>query len=530
MKYINTVCFVRTYDYYGNYDPKNLVSLKEQMKLYNRLGLPATYLLEYDALEREAFREAIYQNSKLSDELGAWFEVTGGLCEAAGVEWRSRRDRDWDFYVDPGFVMSYTLEEKERLCDALMGQFKSCFGAYPRTVGAWLLDSDTMEYLNRRYGMDAYIICREQWGMDGYTLWGGPYFGGYYPSRGNMLTPAQKRDEQLFVPVFRMYVSDPIYSYYEFSHGELSGIDYHLFSQEPYWKCGQTPGWVRWCFETLFGEDRRGFYYYQLGQETGFGYGKPLSDALAMQCEYALANRERYDYVFATVSEMGRDFRKIYRSTPENFVAALTDWAQEAEGQPRENQSVWYNSARYRVNVYVRGQELRFRDIHLFDDSYTDRYCKDPCRKQWAVYDNLPVVDGVRFTEGCDEGEIPFDNDFSGRRYGEAAGLYLAEPARITGAGEREDGRFCVELNGGAYEIVFYPERIEIEKHAGKWEPAFSLRFRHKENLPYMIEKKRKEIRYRHRDFTYSMVLKAGKIAEDRIWSQERKIIVSFKA
>ena len=44
---------------------------------------------------------------------------------------------------------------------------------------------------SEKYSSDAFIICREQWGMDGYTLWGNSYSGAYYPSKNNMQTPTQ---------------------------------------------------------------------------------------------------------------------------------------------------------------------------------------------------------------------------------------------------------------------------------------------------------------------------------------------------
>lgn len=517
-KYINTVCFIRTSDYYGVYQPENLAALQAQMALYNRLGLAATYLLEYDALTREEFRNVILENKKPEDELGLWFEITGGLCADAGVVWRSKRNRDWDFYVDPGFIMSYHTEDKRRLCDTAMERFKEYFGCYPRTTGSWLLDSESMSWLNERYGMDAYIICREQWGMDGYTLWGGPYFGGYYPAERNMLTPAQEESNQLGVPVFRMYVSDPMYSYYEFTHGELSGIDYHLFSQEPYWRCGQDPKWVSWCLDTLFGEGAEGFSYYQLGQETSFGAGEELMKALVMQCEYALAKKEEYGYEFVTVSQMGKNFKASYRTTPENFTPALCDWAGLG------NQSVWYNSTKYRVNIFVHDTELRIRDVHFFSDDYTERYRVEPCRKQWAVYDNPPLVDGVRFTRGCDEKEIPFDNDFSGKKYGEAAGLYLQLPARITGIRKMEE--YCLlECNDGGFLISLYEDRIVMESRQGE----FTWLFRHKEKLPYLAEAAEKKLVYCHRGFAYALVLMEGRLQGERFISENGRMTFTWE-
>lgn len=354
--------------------------------------------------------------------------------------------------------------------------------------------------------------------MDGYTPWGGPYFGGYYPSRNNMLTPAQSLENQLNVPVFRMFVSDPMYSYYEFSHGELNGIPYHLFTQEPTWRYGQDPQWVKWCMDTLFGESTEGFSYYQLGQETSFGFGPELEQAITMQCEYALAQKECYGYQFVTVSDMGKRFKENYARTPVNFTPCAYDWAELG------NQSVWYNSGRYRINLYVHENRLRIRDIHLFDDLHTDRYRDEPCRKHWAIYDNLPVVDGVRFTEGCDDRDIPYNSEFKGRRYGDAAGIYLEGPAKITGISRIRDG-FCLRVNHGEYVITLREDSVEINKDMYK---QFRMEFVHKKDLQYLVKQEEKRLVYRHLDCTYSLELESGSICGDHLQSENSKIILKF--
>ena len=84
---------------------------------------------------------------------------------------------------------------------------------YPRVAGSWIMDSFSMNYLREKYGMDAFCVCRDQWGTDCYTLWGGYFNQGYYPCKKNMLIPAQTKDEQIPVPVFRMLGSDPIEQY-----------------------------------------------------------------------------------------------------------------------------------------------------------------------------------------------------------------------------------------------------------------------------------------------------------------------------
>lgn len=506
---------MRSYDYYGKDDPQNIDTLKSQINLYNSLELPATYMPEYDCLVKPGYVEALKAGMKQSDEIGLWFEITGELCRDAGVKWRSTRDRSWDFYVCPGFIMSYSTEEKHRLIDTAMRKVYDIFGVYPQCAGAWLLDSETMAYMNAHYDMKAYVICREQWGMDGYTLWGGPYFGGYYPSRNNMLTPAGCKDNQLSVPVFRMYISDPIYSYYEFGGKELNGIDYHLFTQEPVWRCGQDPEWVKWMFDSLFSDRNDSFACYQLGQETGFGFGDELRTGLMMQCKYALEHRKRYGLEFITLSQTGERFIEKFDSTPDNFTYIESDWAEQGK------KSVWFNNRRYRINLFGDSNSVRIRDLQLFDDSYTERFLNQPCRSEWAIYDNLPVVDGVRFTPGCDEKNIPFDNKWDGRKYGTPAGMYF-DGSRITGA---DGGTHRVELDNGRISAVFKSDSIMFKSNCGD----FHLTFEYADNLPYITSIQENKIVYGHRGFEYCLALKHGTISGKMIASENGSMEFEFE-
>ena len=81
-----------------------------------------------------------------------------------------------------------------------------------------------VSYMSDKYDLTAICICREQWGVDAYTLWGGYYSGGYYPSRNNMLCPAQSPEAGCRTPVFRMLGIDPIYGFDEGKYNvKLSG-------------------------------------------------------------------------------------------------------------------------------------------------------------------------------------------------------------------------------------------------------------------------------------------------------------------
>ncbi len=517
-KFINTVCFMRSYEYSGKDATQyNLTALNGQMDMYNRFNLPATYLMEYDTLIKEDFRNALNAKRKPEDEIGVWFEITGELARDAGVEWRGKRNRNWDFYVCPGFSPSYSYDEKVKIIKTLMENFKGYFGFYPRTIGSWIIDTETMKIFTDNYEIDAFSVCREQWGMDGYTLWGGPHYGAYYPTLNNMQTPAQKLENQINAPVFRMYSNDPIYCYYEFGFREFNDVDYGLFTTEPVWLCGQSMAWVHYQYENTFGNDNDSFNYLQLGQETCFGWAEPLPSALEMQCEFAVKNQEKYGYKFTTVSDMGKAFKESYKTTPDNRRYTLNDWMRKG------HRSYWFNNKKYRLNLFSKhDQNVWIRDIHFFSDNYKDRYLDEPSRKEWAVYDNPPVMDGVRFTYGCDEKDIPFQNDFRGRKYGDRAGMYFGE-----GYIESVNPDYSVNIAmKDGRKIVAKTLEDAIEFSCDK---DFELNFVFKEHQDYIEKINPDSIEYNHMGFKYAMVLKEGSIDGKIIKSSNGKLVMTFE-
>lgn len=56
--------------------------------MVNKYDLPATFLLQYDALINPLYQDLL--KSKLNDhsEIGAWWELTQPQIEAAGIKWR----------------------------------------------------------------------------------------------------------------------------------------------------------------------------------------------------------------------------------------------------------------------------------------------------------------------------------------------------------------------------------------------------------------------------------------------------------
>ncbi len=496
-KILNSVCFIRKYGWENTEEDfaKRRLSLMKQMEYNNQYDIKATYLLQYDALMDDTYKSILKTQTKSGDEIGLWLEVVQDLTEECDIPWRGREGWPWDYHVNPGFLMAYTAEEKYRLIDAAMVKFYEEFTCYPQTVGSWLIDSESMAYLSEKYHTDAFIICREQWGMDGYTLWGGNYYGGYYPSKNNMQTPAQTLDMQINTPVFRMFINDPLYSYYEFGKEKYNKIDWWVFTQEPVWICGQNPDWMKWMYDALFTESSSGFRYIQLGQENSFDWEGLVEKGFPMQVEFATKNQLLYGYENMTVGEMGRLFKRMNKETPAMSLSVLTDWAD------LDNQTVWYNNKHYRINIFADKERLWIKDIHVYFDDYRDAYLDKPCKAHTACYDNPPIMDGVRFS----------DEDVQ-------AGMYFGK-GRIISCEQREDCYEMVLETDQRLIVRCYDQEVEI---AGEMD--FAIAFTVKEPCETIREITENYIAYSHNGLDYRLDILCGSYKEGTIVSEGGKV------
>lgn len=400
---VNIINFIRGVE---PREPIDLVEpVREQLALVRKHGLPATWLLQYDALIDPAFTDLLLREADASQEIGVWFEIVQPLAEKAGIPWRGRHA--WDSHAHIAFSAGYTPQERERLADVLMEDFRARFGRYPQSVGSWFMDAHALAYFSDKYGIDASCNCKDQWGTDGYTLWGGYYNQAYYPSRLNGFMPAQTEAAQIPVPVFRMLGSDPIYQY----DARLGGNGQAVITLEPVYAGkeggGGIPEWVRWFFDVNFRKEQISFGYTQVGQENSFGWAA-MKDGLTDQVELLAARQGEGMLRVETLGASGRWFKARYPVTPASSLCALTDWRQEGR------QSVWYYSRYYRLNLLNNDGDLCIRDIHRFDERYEERYLREPCPDRNSRYDTLPIVDSARWGIGAASGLRPVVYDGTG--------------------------------------------------------------------------------------------------------------------
>ncbi len=597
---INIVNFIR------GVEPRMPIDLVEpvarQIELMKEHKLPGTFLFQYDALIRPDMTGLFDGIDRDQFEIGVWLEMNRPMVEAAGLPWRGRPGWDWDSTANVGFSVGYAPDEREKLVDVLFEKFREQFGEYPRSVGSWMIDAHSLEYMQQKYGLDApdereklvdvlfekfreqfgeyprsvgswmidahsleYMqqkygldaacICKDQWGTDGYTIWGGYWNQGYYPSRYNVLCPAQTQPAQISVPMFRMLGSDPVTQYdlgldvgsrasecqavatlepvYPLGGGSEAWIDWFLrqnFSGgslafagldvgsrasecqavatlEPVYPLGGgSEAWIDWFLRQNFSGGSLAFAYAQAGQENSFGWAD-MAFGLKAQFSRFEALRDQGKLVVERMGDTGRWFKRSFDRTPATSVAALepmrynpeVDTAPNAAALEHDDQSVWYDCKNYRVNWLWRKGVLRLRDFYLFDEAYPERYLNSVCETSYLVYDNLPIMDGNRMSGD-----------------GVLAGGYLvclrdgqwanAQCSRLR-VSETERGlRLDFEAEGRAASIELTEQGVRLEGGLGlrfDWCPARALACQGVQDG---------RLRYRHNGADYALSAAKGRI------------------
>ncbi|TSD63354.1 hypothetical protein FFF34_017305 [Inquilinus sp. KBS0705] len=354
----------------------------KQVAIMKKYKLGGSFLLQYDALMDPRYQKLLKALPRNSFEIGAWWEIPQPLVEKAGLKWRGRYP--WDWRANIGFSTGYTLAEREKITDVYMADFKRIFGYYPKSVASWFIDAHTLQYMYNKYHIVASANCKDQYGTDGYTLWGGYWNQAYYPSKINSYMPAQHAANQIPVPIFRMLGSDPIRQYDTGLGTSRQGV----VTLEPVYAFGGGDAeWVKWFLREFVQGESMEFAYTQAGQENSFTWDA-MAKGFEIQMPLIAKLRDQHKVKVETLAASGEWFKAHYKTTPATSVTVNKDMA----GSDRK--TVWFNSRFYRSNLLWEKGTLKFRDIHLFDEKFPSIYEKEKATANECVFFTLPVVDG----------------------------------------------------------------------------------------------------------------------------------------
>lgn len=388
-KIVNIVNFIRLLEPRDSLVTQEVLfqTVVEQVAILKQYHLKGTFLLQYDALMDHRYQDLLKALPPGDFEIGGWWEIPQPLVERAGLKWRGRYP--WDWRANIGFSTGYTKAERKQLIDTYMRDFKRVYGYYPKTVASWFIDAYSLAYMHDKYGIVASANCKDQYGTDGYTLWGGYWNQAYYPSKTNSYMPAQHSQNQIPVPIFRMLGSDPIRQYDNGLGTSRQGV----VTLEPVYRFGGgDSAWVHWFFQSFVRDPSLGFNYTQSGQENSFTW-QAMEKGFRIQMPLIAKLRDEGQLRVETMSASGTWFRNKYPVTPATSFSVDQDIA----GSDRK--TTWYESRFYRVNLIWENGTLRIRDIHIFNERLASTYENRPATSNECSFFTLPVVDGYLWSK-----------------------------------------------------------------------------------------------------------------------------------
>ena len=298
-------------------DPGNpffLESVNNLLAPLNQKKIPATWLLRYDAFSNN---EGIVFFKKLDverpdDELGIFLEITPRLAELAEVGYPG----GGLFWHDANkiFLSGYKPEERIKLIDASFEKFKEFFGFYPKSVGVWHIDAYSVRYMSEKYGVTGILICADQFGTDGYQIWGGWWGIPYYPSRYNILLPAQTHKNKIDAVVFWWAARDPILGY----GGSVRESTYSVQAND-YLSHGLDAVYFKKLMNDYLFDNRNQFGQLTIGLENDNNWEK-LGDKFDRQIEAVKKEIEVGDLKAVTMGNFSDWYQKKFDISPDHWV------------------------------------------------------------------------------------------------------------------------------------------------------------------------------------------------------------------
>lgn len=343
----------------------SLENTKRQLELFKKYKMPATFVLRYDAIIDERFTSLLKSYSSPLLDYGIFFEVTPKLARDAGITYLGTEER-W-YRAQYAFLVGYSQEERKKIIDTTMAVFKNQFGTYPKTTGGWMIDTYSAEYLSTVYGVESHEITREQWGTDGYALYGGSILSAYTPSKNWLFMPAQTEKNTLPLRILRQTLSDPVHNYGDLTSGYTSQPnDYGRTKNFDYFKYLLT----------------------QVGQYSQSIAVLGLENSL--ETRYQNIFEEQVRYISEVIPRqnimMPKDVVEINRIN----YASGTDY------ENKSYRAFWIETPKYRARIIQKNDYVQLTDLRVFDETITDPYSASSSGEKTAYWETPFIFDSSK--------------------------------------------------------------------------------------------------------------------------------------
>lgn len=355
------------------FDPKPqdfLKGFKIQKQLIDSLNLSTTWLLRFDILNSPSISN--FKSISKNQELGIFLEITPSLAKAAEISYPEKGI----FWHDANkiFLSGFRPEERIKLIDVVFEKFKNNFGYYPKSVGAWHVDSYSADYMKRKYGISGVLICADQFGTDGYQVWGGWWGVPFYPSRFNILTPAQTAENKLDVVVYWWAARDPQLGY----GGSVEESTYSVQAND---YLGRSLGieYFRKLLDVYLNDGANQFGQLTIGLENDNNWQK-IGSEFALQMEEISSRQKKGELKVLTMQK-------------------FTSWYQEKfkKMSPPHQINGWMMTPEYRVGLSEENGERIIRDLRVYNERWPEANLLTANPWGTLSLNNPYKIDSVRF-------------------------------------------------------------------------------------------------------------------------------------
>ncbi len=174
---------------------ESLDIFRTQQRVAHDNGLRTTIQMTYASLfNEEAVSIAKEHHDRYGDEIGSTF--LGLQCQEFRDKLQSKELAIWLF----------SMEDKKRIVDEVIGKFYEVFGFYPTSTGSYYMDAELVNYIKQQYPMIkvAVATCWEEgpkayWNANNswYTLLDGGPWNPWIPSKRNIHCPASDEEDDI---------------------------------------------------------------------------------------------------------------------------------------------------------------------------------------------------------------------------------------------------------------------------------------------------------------------------------------------
>ncbi|NCN87792.1 MAG: hypothetical protein GW941_02760, partial [Candidatus Pacebacteria bacterium] len=358
-------------------DIGNLDNFKLQLQTFSDLETPAFFALRYDSLIDPSYIKVInqYKDNDLF-QFGIMLEITPDLAEKSFVEYKDSPE-NW-FQAQNAFLIGYDPDDRLALIDSIIKSYNNIFKVNPTFSTAWQVDTDSLNYLQKEYQLQMHQIAREQWGLDSYTLDGGPPHYPYLASKQWFFTPDFSDHDNLLI--IRHTIDDSLYTY---------GDDTSSFTSQP----------------NDYSIDNKDFGYFErlldqvLNQSQQLGFanlGLENSMDEKYQKEYFKQIEKIAEFTDQNKVEVVNDL-KILKSHYQSENITIHQGSDLISGT--DNQIYWVTTPKYRLRIRFQGSRVTITDLRVYNPYLEDPYRNQPAQNKGYLISPYLINDGIDFPE-----------------------------------------------------------------------------------------------------------------------------------